>query len=98
MTDIGDNAAGQLRSLIERIEKLAEEKAEVSAQIKEVFGEAKANGFDVPAMREVIKSRAMDANKLAQREAMIDLYMQSLGMLAGTPLGEAGARELRVGP
>lgn len=76
----GGVAADQLRSLIERIERLDEEKAVLANDIKEVFAEAKMNGFDTPAMRQILKLRKMDNSDREEREAILDLYMRALGM------------------
>ena len=76
----GGVAADQLRSFIERIERLEEEKAVLSNDIKEVFAEAKMNGFDTPAMRQILKLRKMDHSDRQEREAILDLYMRALGM------------------
>jgi len=73
-------AQGQLRSLIERIEKLEEEKKAIAGDIKEVYAEAKANGFDTKVMRKVISLRKKDSAERAEEEAMLDLYMHALGM------------------
>lgn len=73
--------AGQLRAIVERVEKLNEEKSEISEQIKEVFEEAKGNGFDVKTLRKIIRMRKKDANERAEEDAMLDLYLQALGML-----------------
>jgi len=82
-------AAGQLKSVIERIERLEEEKREVGGQIKEVYSEAKANGFCTKTMRAVVALRRKSAEERQEAEAMLDLYMHALGM-AG-PLVEEGA-------
>lgn len=74
-------AAGQLKSIIERIERLEEEKRGLGADIKEVYAEAKGNGFDTKVLRKVIALRKKDANEREEEEAMMDLYMQALGML-----------------
>ena len=76
----GGVAADQLRSFIERIERLDEEKAVLANDIKEVFAEAKMNGFDTPAMRQIIKLRKMDNSDRQEREAILELYMAALGM------------------
>ncbi len=73
-------AQGQLRSLVERIEKLEEEKKAIAGDIKEVYAEAKANGFDTKVMRKVITLRKKDSTERAEEEAMLDLYMHALGM------------------
>ena len=80
MTDIGGIAGDQLRSLIERIERLEEEKAALAADIREVFAEAKGNGFDVKTMRQVLKLRKMDRDDLAEREALLDVYRRVLDL------------------
>jgi uncharacterized protein (UPF0335 family) len=76
-------AQGQLRSLIERIERLEEEKATIAADIKEVYAEAKGNGFDTKIMRRVIQLRKVDMAERQEVEALIDLYMHALGMADG---------------
>jgi uncharacterized protein (UPF0335 family) len=87
-------AGERLRSFIQRIERMAEEKASIGADIREVFAEAKSNGFDPKIMRQVIKLRKMDAADRQEQEALLATYMSALGMLADTPLGEAAvARE-----
>lgn len=78
--DVGGITAEQLKAYLERIERLEEEKAAMAADISEVFAEAKANGFDVKIMRQVLKLRKMDSNDRAEQEAMLDLYMSALGM------------------
>ena len=80
----GDNAqavaAGQLRALVERIERLTEEKAELAEDIKEVFIEAKGSGFDLRTMREMIRLRKLDKAERDAREATRDLYGMALGL------------------
>lgn len=76
---------GQLRSLVERIENLNSEKAEVQGFIGEVFAEAKAQGFDVKVLRKVIALRKMDAAEREEAEALLDLYLRNLGMQAELP-------------
>jgi uncharacterized protein (UPF0335 family) len=73
-------AQNQLLSTVERIERLNEDKAAVMADIKEVYAEAKGNGFDVKTLRAVVKRRAMDKAKLAEEEALLDLYLSSIGL------------------
>lgn len=89
MADIGGVAGDRLRSFIERIERLEEEKAALAADIREVYAEAKGNGFDVKIMREVIKKRKLDKADREEQETLLELYMSALGMLADTPLGQA---------
>jgi uncharacterized protein (UPF0335 family) len=81
----------QLRSIIERIERLEEEKKTISDDIKEIYAEAKGNGYDIKVLRKVVALRKMDANERAEFEAILDLYMQAVGDLADTPLGRAAA-------
>ena len=76
-------AAGQLRAIVERIERLEEEKREVAAQIKEVYAEAKANGFDARTLRKVVALRRKPPEERSEEEAMLDLYLHALGMLPG---------------
>lgn len=73
----------KLRSYIERVERLEEDKAGVASDIKDVFAEAKSNGFDVKAMRQVLKLRKMKANERTEAEYMLDLYKRALGMDEG---------------
>ena len=82
MTEAGGVAAAQLRSIIERIERLEEEKKSLSDDIRDVFAEAKANGFDTKVLRQVIRLRKQDADERQEQEAVLDLYLHALGMLA----------------
>ena len=77
-----DTAAKRLRTFIERIERLEEEKAGIAADIKEVFAEAKGTGFDVKVMRQVIRLRKQDVEDRREQEELLDLYKRALGMLA----------------
>jgi uncharacterized protein (UPF0335 family) len=72
-------AQGQLKSIIERIERLELEKAEVAEQIKEVFAEAKGNGFDVKILRKVVRIRKQDRAKRLEEDAILDLYLSAIG-------------------
>jgi uncharacterized protein (UPF0335 family) len=74
-------AAGQLKAIIERIERLEEEKKEVAEQIKEVYAEAKANGFDTRTLRKVVTLRKKPTEERQEEEALLDLYLSALGML-----------------
>ena len=74
-------AQGQLKSIIERIERLEEEKKTIAASIKEVYAEAKANGFDTKILRKVISLRRKEATEREEEQSMLDLYMAALGML-----------------
>jgi uncharacterized protein (UPF0335 family) len=73
-------AAGQLRSFIERIERLEEEKKALADDIKEVYAEAKGTGFDTSAIRQLIRIRKQDASERQEAEAILELYMNALGM------------------
>ena len=79
----------QLKSLIERIERLEEEKKTIADDVKEVFAEAKAFGYDVKIMREVIKLRKLDSSDLYEQETMLEVYRSALGME-----GEEAAEEV----
>lgn len=72
--------AGHLRAFIERIERLEEEKKALVDDIKDVYGEAKANGFDVKIMRKIVSLRKQDREKRMEEETILDLYLASLGM------------------
>lgn len=76
-------AADQLRTIVERIERLEEEKREVAEQIKEVYAEAKGNGFDTKTLRKIVALRKKDPSERSEEEAMLDLYMHALGMAPG---------------
>ena len=76
-------AAGQLKAIIERVERLEEEKKEVAEQIKEVYAEAKANGFDAKILRKVVSLRKKPTEERQEEEALLDLYLSALGMLPG---------------
>lgn len=85
----------QLQAIVERIERLEEEKAALAEDIKGVYTEAKGNGFDAKILRKVISLRKKRASERDAEQTMIDLYMSALGMLADTPLGQAAiARDL----
>lgn len=92
MTDVGGIAAERLRSFIERIERLEEEKANIANDIKEVYAEAKATGFDTKIMRQVLKLRKMDKDDLDEQEHLLELYKRALGM-DGAPLTDEDAAE-----
>lgn len=74
-------AKDQLKAIIERIERLEGDKKTISDDIKDVFGEAKGNGFDVKALRTVIKMRKQDADERQEQETILETYMQALGMI-----------------
>jgi uncharacterized protein (UPF0335 family) len=74
-------AKDQLKAIIERIERLEEEKKTISDDIRDVYAEAKGNGFDVKALRTIVRLRKQDANERAEQETILETYMQALGML-----------------
>jgi uncharacterized protein (UPF0335 family) len=80
MPDVGGVAVERLKSLIERIERLEEEKRALSGDIKEVYAEAKGTGFEPKIMRQIIKIRKMDKEEVDEEESLLDLYKRALGM------------------
>jgi uncharacterized protein (UPF0335 family) len=74
--------ARHLRAFIERIERLEEEKRTIADDIKDVYGEAKATGYDTKAMRKIVSLRRQDKDKRREEEEILDLYLSALGMLA----------------
>jgi uncharacterized protein (UPF0335 family) len=91
----GHNINAQLQSVVERIERLEAEKAGIAEDIKQVYSEAKANGFDTKTLRKVIGIRKKTMEQRLEEQAMIDTYLSALGDLADTPLGAAAmARDL----
>ena len=93
MPDVGGIAGDRLKSFIERIERLEEEKRDLVTDIGEVYKEAKGAGFDTKIMRRLVKERRMDKDDLDEQEALLDVYRRALGMLHDTPLGEAALRK-----
>jgi len=81
MPDVGGIAGERLRSFIERIERLEEERRTLAADIKEVYAEAKGTGFDAKIMRQIIRIRRMDKDDLDEQESLLDIYKRALGML-----------------
>lgn len=86
---VGGVAVDKLKSIINRVEKLNEEKAGITSDINEIFSEAKGNGFDAKAIKEIIKLRKLNESEREERENILAVYMNALGMLADTPLGLA---------
>lgn len=82
----------QLQSIVDRIEKIEDERALLAADIKDIYTEAKGNGFDPKIIKKVIALRKKDAAQRAEEEALLETYMSALGMLADLPLGEAALR------
>ena len=81
--DVGGVAADQLRAIVERIERLEEEKKALADDIREVYAEAKGSGFDTKIIRKVIGLRKRDRAELDEEETILDLYLRALGMLPG---------------
>ncbi len=80
MTEVGGIAADRLRSFIERIEKLEEEKAALAADIRDVYSEAKGSGFDVKTLRQIVRLRKLDQSDREEQEALLDLYKRVLDL------------------
>ena len=78
---IGGNAKEQLRAIIERVERLEEEKKGIGDDIRDIYAEAKGNGYDVKALRTIVRMRKQDANERAEQETILETYLQALGML-----------------
>jgi uncharacterized protein (UPF0335 family) len=92
MPDVGGVAVERLKSFIERVERLEEEKRGLSGDIKEVYAEAKGSGFEPKIMRQIIKLRRMDKADVDEEESLLDLYKRALGMLPEAAI-EAQAAE-----
>ena len=80
MTDVTGVSGERLRSFIERIERLEEEKKALSDDIREVYSEAKGTGFDIKVLRQIIRLRKMDASDRSEMEEVLDVYKRALGM------------------
>ena len=80
MVDVGGIVSERLRTIIERIERLEEEKSALAEDIREIFSEAKSAGFDVKILRQVIRLRKLDNSDRQEQEAMLDLYKRALDM------------------
>jgi uncharacterized protein (UPF0335 family) len=74
-------AAEELKQFIERIERLEEEKKGIAEDVREVYAEAKGRGYDVPALRQIVRDRSMDPREREEAEAILDLYKSALGMV-----------------
>jgi len=74
-------AEGQLKSIVDRIERLEEEKKAIAADIKEVYAEAKGNGYDIKILRKIISLRKKEIGERMEEEAMLDVYLSALGMM-----------------
>ena len=80
MADAGGIAADRLKSFIERIERLEEEKGAISGDIKEVYSEAKSAGFETKIMRMLVRLRKMDAQERNEQDQLLDVYKQAVGL------------------
>ena len=90
MSNIGHNVAGErLASIVDRIEKLEEERKLLQGDIKDIYTEAKSGGFDVKVLRMLIASRKKDQDEWEEQQTLLETYMKALGQLADTPLGAA---------
>lgn len=87
-------SALRLKSFIERIERLEEEQKALAGDKREVYAELKGAGYDPKIVRKVIARRKLDAADLAEQEALMDVYLDAIGDLKGTPLGEAGVKSV----
>ena len=91
---VGDNsthviAKDELKSLVDRLERLNEEKQAIVDDFKDVMTEARSRGYDTKALRTILRMRKQDADERREREALIEIYAEALGMLASLPLGKA---------
>ena len=80
MPDVGGIAAEQLRSFVERIERLEEEKKALSDDVRDVYAQAKGSGFDLKVLRQVIRLRKMNNSDRQEQETLLDIYKRALGM------------------
>ena len=80
MTDLGNLSKEQLKSLIERIERLEEEKKTISDDVRDIYAEAKGNGYDVKALRTIVRMRKQDADDRREQETILETYLHALGM------------------
>ncbi len=88
MAEVVGIAGEQLRQFVARIERLEEEKAALAADIREVYAEAKGNGFDTKVLRQVIRLRKIDKAERQEMDAILELYLEALGMFDGGAGGE----------
>lgn len=89
MTELATTGHEQLRAFVERVERLTEDKQEIADEIKAVFAEAKANGYDTKAMRTIVKMRQQDTGERHEEETILQTYMHAMGMDLETPLHTA---------
>jgi uncharacterized protein (UPF0335 family) len=93
---VGGNAKEQLKSIVERVERLEEEKKAIADDIAQVYAEGKGAGFDTKALRTIIRLRKLDPDERREQQQVLDTYLHALGMLADTPLGQAATRQAAV--
>jgi uncharacterized protein (UPF0335 family) len=86
---IGDNAAKDLSSIIDRIERLEDEKKQIASDISDLYKETKGRGYDAAALKEIVKIRKEDPGKREARESMVDVYMRAINRWEDTPLGKS---------
>ncbi|GAB1716811.1 MAG: UPF0335 protein [Nitrobacter sp.] len=82
-TGLGNSGAKQLKAIVERIERLLEEMKALQDDVKDVYAEAKGNGFDTKIIRKIVSLRKKNAAERQEEEALLDLYMHALGMASG---------------
>jgi uncharacterized protein (UPF0335 family) len=90
-TSLGHNSIDKtkLKEIISRIENIEEERSELASDVRSIYAEAKSSGFDVAALRQIIKMRKQDAEKRDARQAIVDEYLAALGDYGTTPLGQS---------
>jgi uncharacterized protein (UPF0335 family) len=89
MSEIGDNAAKDIATIVERIERLEQEKKQIASDIGDIYKESKGRGYDATALKEIIKIRKEDPSKREARESMVDVYLRAINRWEDTPLGKA---------
>jgi uncharacterized protein (UPF0335 family) len=89
MSDVGDNAAKDVLSIIQRIERLEDEKKQIASDISDIYKESKGRGYDAAALKEIVKIRREDPGKREARESMVDVYMRAISRWEDTPLASA---------
>ena len=87
--NVGGIARDRLRSIVDRIERLNEERAALGSDIKDIYAEAKSAGFDVKVLRQLIRIRKMEPAEVEEIETLLDVYRRALGEYVSTPLGSA---------
>jgi uncharacterized protein (UPF0335 family) len=90
MTYPNNDAAGQLRAFVERVENIETEIAERNADKRDIYAEAKASGFDVPTIKKVVRLRKLDASERMEADALLDTYLAALGMVPHVHAHEGG--------